>query len=411
MGDTKPDIAAHGWTAEDFVQSVDVDLVEDDPWSDLPDDPQRAIVNSLSVGSQLPLSDVCTTDDTDAMSGGDSSQPTTRTQAEHVSHTPVGYAESEEHSSVGDNGSSYELEDGEFGTELELSLDEFEDDTEFLDEPEPFAEYNSELAEALYDADVDTEIRSIDLRLDELISSIEDSTEIQRDQIYAMLSEFSSRRLSNWLTWLHDQEWTGQSLLLFLELYDLWAATPQWWEYSVWSQWLNRWWTYSNPGTLSRDAAYEVIHQRLHCQADEIIDQAWFRDWDDLALWRYGFSSFASFVVFRAGLSAGEDWRSYLSWESEGVDRLLALHRNFHSNDSEDILDSWVGRIRVWEDDIPYRTYVDGPPLWFAVQDWYDAAEWHDHLGWAINWMNTIHPYLSPETTHTWADYQNDRNS
>ena len=162
---------------------------------------------------------------------------------------------------------------------------------------------------------------------------------------------------------------------------------------------------------LSRDAAYEVIQQRLHCQPDEVIEDSWFRDWDDLFLWRYGFTSFASFAVFRAGLNDDEDWRSHLSTEFDGDRRALALRRNFYDDDSNDIFDLWADRIPVWENDSPFRTYVGGSPLWFAVQDWYDTAEWHDHLGWAISWMNTIHPYLSPEPLDTWAEYQSDGNA
>lgn len=412
MGNTKSDMPANSWMADDFADSPVTNLIEDDPWSDSQSDSGREPTDSLPVGDQLPTSDVDAEDGVGATTAkDDSDQSTIRTQAEHVSDISVDYAEGEEYGRVDYDESSYGFQGDELETDLEFSLGELGEDRGFLDEPEPLAEYDSGLAETLYYTDENAEIRAMDLRLDELVSSLEGATETQRDQIYGLLSEFSSRRLSSWLTWLRDQEWTGQSLLLFLEFRELWEATPQWWEYSVWSHWLDRWWFYSNPSVLSRDAAYEVIQQRLHCQPDEIIEEDWFQDWDDLALWKYDFSSFASFVVFRAGLSASEDWMSHLSWQTEVDEGPLALRRNFNDHDSGDILDSWVGRLRVWEDDTPYRTYVDGPPLWFAVQDWYDTAEWHDHLGWAINWMNTIHPYLSPETTHTWADYQGDRSA
>ena len=385
MSNTEPDMPTDGWISADFADPAGAEPVEDDPWSDPPNDARRTIINPSPAGPQLSMFDVTSTDDEGITVGNESGQTVTRAHAKQVADVPVDYAEHNTNDGVDDYKSSFELEDDSLGIDLELSLDELEEDVELLDEPEPLAEYDSELAEALYYTSEDTEIRPIDLRLDELISSIECATETQRNQIYALLSKFSSKRLSNWLKWLHDQEWIGQSLLLFLEFRDLWADTPQWWEYSVWSHWLDRWWFYSNPSVLSRDAAYEVIQQRLHCQPDEIIEESWFRDWDDLALWRHGFTSFASFVVFRAGLNAGEDWMSYLSRESLGDDSPLALNRNSHSNDSGDILDLWADRLRVWENDSPYRTYVGGPPLWFAVQDWYDPAEWHDHLGWAIN--------------------------
>ncbi|MCE2457727.1 MAG: hypothetical protein J4G14_07905 [Dehalococcoidia bacterium] len=384
---------------------------KDDPWSDQVSDAQGTTELPVSAGIQLQMIDVATEDNRGKSVDDDSDSVSLPIRVENVADTPSVYTDREENQIIDDDGISYWQAGSEPETDLDLSLDGLGEEAVLPDEPEPLAEYDGDLVEALYDANEDTEIRPIDLRLDELVSDIDYATAAERDQIYGLLSEFSSKRLSNWLTWLHDQEWTGKSLVLFLEFRDLWAATPQWWEYSVWSDWLNRWWTYSSPNVMSRDAAYEVIQQRLEYQADEIIEEAWFRDWDDLALWERGFHSFASYVVFRVGLNADEDWTSYLGWAAEGHSRPSVPRHYFHGNDSGDIFALWADRLQVWEDYTPFRTYVGGPPLWFAVQDWYDTAEWHDHLGWAINWKNTVHPYLSPESLDTWMDYKKDKNA
>ena len=274
MADTKPDLPAGGWIADDFADLTSAGPVKDDPWSDQVSDAQGAAEPPASAGIQLQMIGIETEDDRGESVADDSDSVTPPIRVENVADTPNVYAENEEHQSIEDDGISYWQAGNEPETDRDLSLDGLGEETVLLDEPEPLAEYDSDLVEALYYADEDTEIRPIDLRLDELVSGIGYATAAERDQIYGLLSEFSSKRLSNWLTWLHDQEWTGKSLLLFLEFRDLWADTPQWWEYSVWSDWLNRWWTYSSPNVMSRDAAYEVIQQRLEYQADEIIEEA-----------------------------------------------------------------------------------------------------------------------------------------
>ena len=93
MGNTKSDLPADGWTAEDFADLAPSDFVEDDPWSDPPKDAKRAVVNGHPIGFQLPISDADANDDVGATTGDDSGQPIILTQANHVSDVSVDYAE------------------------------------------------------------------------------------------------------------------------------------------------------------------------------------------------------------------------------------------------------------------------------------------------------------------------------
>ena len=98
-----------------------------------------------------------------------------------------------------------------------------------------------------------------------------------------------------------------------------------------------------------------------------MIDEKWFEDWEYYALWKYGFSSFADFALFRSALSNGDDWRRYI----DGYD---------NDTPAEDDLSPVVSPSGN-------RSTIDKPqqdemPLWLSRQDWYDASEWHDQLGW-----------------------------
>lgn len=400
MGNAKPDLPADGWTAEDFADLSPSDSsVEDDPWSDPPKDAQRAVINSRPAGCQLPVSDADTTDNVGATAGDDSRQSILMTQAIHVSDMSDDYDESD---SVEDDLSSYELEDTELEADLEFPLDGFEGDSESLDEPEPFAEYDSELADPLYEPVDEYEINGLELRLDQFMTSVRLSESQQLEEIRSILSNFSSARLSNWLPWLESKEWNSHNLLLFLEFRELWDSNPDWWERWIWVRRLGPRTTHTNASVLNRDSTYDLIQHRLKCAPDEIIDLTWFDEWDYYAMWKHGFYSFAAFAMFRAQVKDDEDWKRLVTWN--GYDGLsvewiyTAVEYQFRGGEAKYMIDQSLDRWHVWESEIPHRSYPSGPPDWFAIQDWYDAEEWHDSLGWISDGIELTHPNMSPQS-------------
>ena len=341
------------WESEDFIDTDQQPIVEDDPWSESPIVYELEYLDHDSVVSESVASDL-------------------------ENYLPTEEDEDDENLS---------------GVFEDLSKAEW-------DEPEPFAEYDSDLSEILHiSEDVSDLYRNI--KIDELIAGISSSTNRQRAQIFQLLEYLSTGRLRIWLPWLHAQSWTGHSLFLFLDFrLNHWEENPEWWEYTFWHSRFGHWWTYpsSNYNILSLDATYMLVHARLSYPSQEIIDEAWLKDWEDFALWKQGFPSFASFAVFRAEIAGGEDWRrilisnsdySEINVEEQGLSALYDV-----SHRVEPLMASLDGgRYSVWEDHLPYRN-PRRSLLWFAMQDQYDPAEWHDNLGWPHDWIEAVHPYL-----------------
>ena len=268
------------------------------------------------------------------------------------------------------------------------------------DEPEPVAEYDSELSEALH---ISEDVPGIyrNLKINEFVARISPSTDRQRVQISQLLEDLSAGRLRRWLPWLCEQNWSGHSLILFLDFrLNFWEENPEWWEYTFWHSRSGHWWAYpsSSYNVLSLDETYTLVQARLEYSSQEIIDEAWLKDWEDFALWKHGFPSFASFAVFRAEMIDGEDWRKVLVSNSD-YHELSVEERSIYalydvSHRAETLMASLDGgRYSVWEDHLPYRN-PRRSLLWFAMQDQYDPAEWHDNLGWPHDWVDATHPYF-----------------
>lgn len=191
----------------------------------------------------------------------------------------------------------------------------------FFDEPEPLAEYDSELGEPLYEINEDS-IGDLtrELKIDQLVSFLDETTDEQRTQITKLLREFSNRKLRNWLVWLRNREWTGQSLQLFLTFFGHWYENCHWWECWYWDRRLG-WVPGFSRFILSRDEAYQWVQRCPHSNPIEIIDKSWFEDWEFFELWQYGFDSFVSFVRFRFDFDDREDWRCYLGLDDDKDDK------------------------------------------------------------------------------------------
>ncbi len=383
------------WEAEDFIDADSPDMLEDDPWSDTkPDHSHPSIANSAPAATghiverQLPLPALSAHSETVDVNGRSAYNPNC---------SPI-----HENLTCGNEG--VELTDAVFwGNEAELSDELVEDDfEEYLEEPEPTAEFNNERHVPLYDiGDIDENVGlPLKLAIDEFLVGVSDLTDKERSRIIKELIELSPRSLADWLRWLRNKRWTRASLVLYFDFRSVWKSTPHWWEtkyvYWKWSQQIQR--TYLNRSVMSRDAGYELVQRRLHCHAADVIDEAWFDVWDYLTLWKRGFRRFIDFALLRARLNDGEDWERFLTEDlQDGVDYTYERSPfvRYGNIKFQPISDFWAGRIPVWEDCDSYRTTSLGQPLWFATQDWYDPTDWHDNLGWPCISVNEEHPYLA----------------
>ena len=242
----------------------------------------------------------------------------------------------------------------EWDGELDVEDDEWDD-------PEPFAEYDSELRQPLYVMDDDDVQVGIELRIDRWVAQVDSASDTRRDLIIQALRGLGLGRIRRWLPWLGKQQWTGESLLLFLRFRTCWELSPNWWEYSYWDWRARCWYPTRSRYSLTLEDTYELVHHRSDHGPDQIIDETWFADWLELALWQYGFRSFASFAVFRAALGSGNDWTRHIDWYTP-----------------DDIGDDEPNS--RWNNGYHFSHY--GPPLWFCEQTWYEPSEWHDNLGW-----------------------------
>ncbi len=261
---------------------------------------------------------------------------------------------------------SAELGDEEYPSislDWDDDLDLADEDNPDWDEPEPLAEYDSELRQPVYAIDNDDVALSSELKIDQWVATkLGTATSDQLGQIAELLGELGNNRLRRWRPWLDKQKWTSGSLLFFLRFRLHWDLNPHWWEYSFWDWRSHCWYPTRSRYSLSLDDSYDLIHRRSGYRPYEVIDETWLGEWLDLALWKCGFPSFASFAMFRAGFEPGENWQHHLDWNA--TDDL--------GHDGEVPNRSIKG----------YRRYRYGPPLWFDGQDWYDSFEWHDNLGW-----------------------------
>ena len=212
-----------------------------------------------------------------------------------------------------------------------------------FDEPELESEFSSGISQTLHIPDSGISVISRTLELDGFLARVRDMTDVQRDSIEETLSGFTAKKRANWIQWMSRKEWTGKSLLLFLRFYDIWGKTRKWWEcFPDTSSDLR---IHYNSNVLSRDKCYALVHRRLDHRPENVIDEAWLADWEDSRLWRYGFDSFASFAVFRAGIPPGEDWRFYIGFGSRN------RHRNQELRDWE-IYSEWWDYMSEWRDNL-----------------------------------------------------------
>ena len=200
--------------------------------------------------------------------------------------------------------------------------DRWSDDTfEAVDwaEPEPTVDASSELNEALYPPDLSITDITRDLKIGEFLAQVKPVTDAQRARCRALLSACGIGRLRRWIPWLRDRHWCGVRVLLFLEFRRHWesSANVRWWETFWWDPRSLEWMPDYQPGVLTLDHSGELVECRTQCPVADVIDPAWFREWEERALWKHGIRSFASFAVFRAGVKSGDDWQQLLSRQDQ----------------------------------------------------------------------------------------------
>ena len=370
MSEFEANASMLGWQSDDYIDVTEPTLEEDDPWG-TSDDEQRLVGEGSEAGGRKV--------DTLQPQSGESTQQqlvSDSSLSTKVIDDVVDAEATQDQMPLGPTLGRDEptdedvwLFDAENG-ELEFEPGYFSEVE--LEEPEPIAEYDSDLGEPLYESAGTSEDLAKTLRIDEFIADIGDADWQQMSYCAEMLGALSAARLRHWLKWLRRQIWTGDSLLLFLDFrLNCWEENDEWWELNVWREWTGHWWTYSNPGTLSLDATYELITLRMAYPAEQIVEKSWFDDWNEHSPWRLGVPSFAEFVLFRAGLKSGEDWLEILR-SSSRIDLEPRPDEDPHFENASHL----------------YAEY------WFAIQDWHDSADWHDNLGWASGWIEATHPYL-----------------
>ena len=429
-----------GWTAEDFLDAVQNFRPEDDPWSvatapeEIPSGPEaqgfrdpHETAGSVHAGPNLRnpdagLNSVTRPADVRSVrkppgSGEDRSRPPDHSQlldidADLFTDNPEMDFDQVEQSIISD-AAQFELDDQDHEDDPELGFDQMEqsiiseaaqfdqDAEDDVDEPEPVAEFDDELRDPLYELQDLPQSIFRDLDVDQFLSGISFASDEERLQISAILGEHGPRSLSRTLAWLREKQWTGGSLLRYLTFRELWFDTAHWWESGHWSHQSQCWWHYSTPYHLTREGCYYLIHSRAEFEIDEIIGEDWLDDWNRMALWKRGFTTFASFAVFRAGMSEEEDWISGLDsdqfWDAAEFD-VFDPYAVFRGNSMEPSMRRNTGMETngppVRADELLHQ----GAATWFWSQNWYDPSEWHDGLDWAWGRVESSHPYLRPES-------------
>ena len=252
---------------------------------------------------------------------------------------------------------------------LDDFLQETGADTPFGEEddygPDVLLDYQPDLGIPLYDAS-DDELNLIPLLgIDELIACIENISVQESEQVRDLLSGLSSARLRRLLPWLTDHEWTGNTLVLFLQFWETWDQCSEYWVHLQWSPGAKFWFTWANRNSMTLESSYALVWRRRDFDPEMVIDPEWLEDWESIDVWvrvKSGFYSFASFAEYRSGLKYGEDWRitteipldSELQWPEH---RHQLEYRNT-------------------------RPYKDWFRVSYLEQGWHDPSDWHDGLGW-----------------------------
>ena len=201
--------------------------------------------------------------------------------------------------------------------EDQLLMDSFDDDPDdamFWLEQDLLSDFDPDLRRPLYDdGDASNDLTS-ELRINELVSNAVNATALERRQISEFLEHLEPGRLRYWLPRLRRKSWTGRSLLLFLRFREVWARKDAWWESTYWDTTIEVWYPVWNRANLTLESTYLLIHNRIDCQPEKVIDDNWIEEWLNLRSWERGYCySFASYAVWRSGFSSQRECLLHLN--------------------------------------------------------------------------------------------------
>lgn len=152
-----------------------------------------------------------------------------------------------------------------------------------------------------------------ELGINELIAVVREATVAQQEELKGLLRSFTLGEWRRWRRWLLRQDWTGESLLLFIRFWEVWDNCNDWWETTYWHQWAEVWWVEFNRGALKLDDAYLLVQRRLGCRPNAVIDSGWLDEWQAARTWEHSrFFSFAEYAVARAAYPDKTEWNRYL---------------------------------------------------------------------------------------------------
>ena len=352
-----------GWVPQDFRDTPNDDSTEYDPWGieEAGEGPNRD--TSPASSSRL---------ETESLKYAEGAVNTADWSAETEEETNYD-SESDEtdNRSVVDGSSASdwaslsdwedELSDDFLKNNGTSTLIEEEDDYN----PDLFYGYRSDLAVPLYEiVDVELNLTPL-LGIDEFISRIENINIDESEQVRDLLSGFSSARLRRLLPWLTDHEWTGSTLSLFLQFWEIWDQCTEYWVHLQWSPGAKFWFTWANRNSMTLECAYAIVLRRRDFDPEMVIDPEWLDDWESIDVWvrvKSGFYSFASFAEYRSGFRYGEDWR---------ITSNVSLDSELQSPDFPHLFEHRNTR--------PYKEW-----FWISYVEhgWSDPSDWHDGLGW-----------------------------
>lgn len=262
------------------------------------------------------------------------------------------------------------------------------DDNEVIeDEPEPIAEYDSELSDPLHELDEATTDLTIAIKVNEWLSTVEEMDEDQRQEITDILLDFKIERLRSWLPWLREKTWTGYTLLLFLQFRAYYDENPELWKRLKWNSKAKTWKWVEDHYSLSRDDSYLLMERKEHFGRDEIVAIEWCEDYDCLdaqVLREQGFLSLADFAVYRSQFHIGEDWRRRPDLGVD-FDYKIRAKKKHISNIHTDLLRMEISNpydytlpMANYHADLAWTGRHNPLENWFEIHDWYSQEEWFD---------------------------------